>query len=178
MLTFDLKDPKTAEVIAAKLRAAMRYAPNVKAAAIARACSVKPQAVSGWTRTGRIDKKHLATLASMTGTTLDWWMDGRIDSLPEASDRTSPPPRAAVVQEELGFYGSPTTSRLIKAFERLSSADQERYLAEIEKRGDETQAIIEEFKKRDSPAAAAFGPAVSDRDVERKMNLQQHHKPR
>lgn len=42
---------------------------------IAEACGVSKQAVQGWKNTGRIDKRHLTALASLTGKPLEWWLD-------------------------------------------------------------------------------------------------------
>lgn len=44
------------------------------AARVAEACSVTPQAVSQWKRTGRIDKKHFAALSDLTGKPLAYWL--------------------------------------------------------------------------------------------------------
>jgi phage repressor protein C with HTH and peptisase S24 domain len=41
---------------------------------VATACGVTPQAVGGWRRTGRIDKKHLETLAKLTHRPLTYWL--------------------------------------------------------------------------------------------------------
>lgn len=44
----------------------------VQQSALADACGVSPQAVTGWKRTGRIAKKHLAVIADMSGVTVEW----------------------------------------------------------------------------------------------------------
>jgi hypothetical protein len=178
MLQFELpNDPRTAAIIAAKFRAALDHAPNLRASAIARACSVSAQAVSGWQRTGRIDKRHIPKLAAMTGTSLDWWMDGLAISPPVPADRSSPASRAQMVQEPLPVYGTPQDTRLLHAFQRLTESDRERFIREIEDLAATTDAIRAELQDVDSAAQAAFGPAVSDRDVEKRMKLA-HHRTR
>jgi len=42
---------------------------------IAKACGASKQAVQGWIKTGRIDKKHLPKLAELTKLPLEWWLD-------------------------------------------------------------------------------------------------------
>lgn len=55
---------------------------------IAKACSVSKQAVQGWIKTGRIDKKHLPKLAELTKLPLEWWLDS-------SQPTTSPAPEHA-----------------------------------------------------------------------------------
>lgn len=51
---------------------------------VARACGVTPQAVSGWKKNGRVAKRHLETLAGLTGKDLSYFLS------PDArSDRTN-----------------------------------------------------------------------------------------
>lgn len=61
--------------MAAKLAEAIKD-PPIEQTVIAEACGVTKQAVSGWLKTGRFDKKHLPTLARVTGRPLTWWLDG------------------------------------------------------------------------------------------------------
>lgn len=63
----------TAQAMAAKLDEAMRTS-GVKSVDIADACGVSKQAVQGWKKTGRIDKKHLPKLAKVTQLPLEWWL--------------------------------------------------------------------------------------------------------
>jgi transcriptional regulator with XRE-family HTH domain len=64
----------TAQKMAMKLAEAIQH-PPIEQTVIANACGVTKQAVSGWLKTGRFDKKHLPTLARVTGRSLDWWLD-------------------------------------------------------------------------------------------------------
>lgn len=50
--------------------------------AIAAGCGVTKQAVSGWRRTGMIDKAHLPALARISGRSLNWW-----HGLPDTGDQ-------------------------------------------------------------------------------------------
>lgn len=54
---------------------------KIPAQLVAASCNVSVQAVSKWRRSGNIDKKHLTTLASLTGLPLSWWLLG-----PDSSD--------------------------------------------------------------------------------------------
>jgi hypothetical protein len=58
-----------------RLKTAMDAAkPRVSSAALATACQVTPQAVNGWRTTGRVAKKHLATIAELTGRPLEYFL--------------------------------------------------------------------------------------------------------
>lgn len=57
-----------------RLERAFREVPKLSNVAIADACNVTPQAVGGWRRTGRVDKKHFAALAKLTGKPLAYWL--------------------------------------------------------------------------------------------------------
>ena len=59
--------------LAAKLRLALVDA-GVTDAALAKACKVSPQAVTGWKRTGRIHKRHLAKISELTGKPVTWFI--------------------------------------------------------------------------------------------------------
>lgn len=65
---------KTSESLSMKLANALE-ASDFKAADVARACGVSPQAVNGWVKTGRIDKKHLKRLSEIFNKPLDYWLD-------------------------------------------------------------------------------------------------------
>jgi len=43
---------------------------------VARVCKVSDQAVSGWLKTGRVDKAHLAKIAALTGVSVGWLLTG------------------------------------------------------------------------------------------------------
>ena len=64
----------TSEKIRAKLAEVLETS-SLRQSDIAEACGVSKQAVQGWTKTGRIDKKHLPSLASISGKPLSWWLD-------------------------------------------------------------------------------------------------------
>jgi SOS-response transcriptional repressor LexA len=79
--------PNEASDLAKKFAEAVDAA-KLKPSAIAEACGVTPQAVTGWRETGRIHKKHLAKLAELTGRPLAWWL-------------------GSVVEEPTNTYGGP-----------------------------------------------------------------------
>lgn len=39
-------------------------------------CKVSDQAVSGWLKTGKLDKSHLAKIATLTGVSVGWLLTG------------------------------------------------------------------------------------------------------
>lgn len=55
-----------------------------KQAWLARECGVTPQAVSGWIKTGNVDKAHLPTIADRTGLPIDWFLRKNVERLPAA----------------------------------------------------------------------------------------------
>lgn len=75
----------TSEIIRAKLAEVLETSP-LRQSDIAAACGVSKQAVQGWVRTGRIDKKHLPSLAAASGRPLEWWLDSG-GSEPVSSDQ-------------------------------------------------------------------------------------------
>ena len=64
--------------IGKRIEAALEQARPKKVAqtAVAKACNVTKQAVSGWIKTGKVDKKHLPVIAAMTGVDLNWLLTG------------------------------------------------------------------------------------------------------
>jgi len=61
--------------LARRVREAMdAHKPKVTSVALADACKVTPQAVNGWRKTGRLHKKHLATIAKLTDRPLSWFL--------------------------------------------------------------------------------------------------------
>lgn len=64
----------TSETIRAKLVEVLESS-SLRQSDIAAACGVSKQAVQGWVKTGRIDKKHLPNLATASGRPLEWWLD-------------------------------------------------------------------------------------------------------
>ena len=75
-------------------------------------------------------------------------------------------------QETLAFYHSDLRlNELISAFQQLTTADQDEFLTAMQERASKNAEIVKELGGRHSPAAAAFKPAVPDKDVARKMRL-------
>ena len=64
----------TSEKMAKKIRTALSET-GMTQVALAGKCNVSKQAVQSWLKTGRVDKKHLPTLAQATGKPLAWWLD-------------------------------------------------------------------------------------------------------
>jgi hypothetical protein len=53
--------------------------PRVTSAALADACHVTAQAVNGWRKTGRVAKRHLGTIAKLTGRPLEYFLGESAD---------------------------------------------------------------------------------------------------
>jgi hypothetical protein len=53
--------------------------PRVTSAALADACHVTAQAVNGWRKTGRVAKRHLGTIAKLTGRPLEYFLGESVD---------------------------------------------------------------------------------------------------
>lgn len=49
---------------------------KIPADLVAAECGVSVQAVNGWKKDGRVDKKHIKVLASLTGLPPVWWLPG------------------------------------------------------------------------------------------------------
>lgn len=61
--------------MARRIKAALRDAqPPVSGSALAKACDVTPQAVSGWIKNGRIAKKHIQKVAELTHKPLEYFL--------------------------------------------------------------------------------------------------------
>lgn len=68
-----------------RLKRAISQAPTrLTQQAIADECHVSKQAVGGWLRTGRVDKRHFATLSRLTGKPLAYFHGD--DSEPKSED--------------------------------------------------------------------------------------------
>jgi hypothetical protein len=82
-----------AEELARRFKRAMDVAsPTVRDAELARACGVEPQAITGWRKTGRIAKRHLAVIAEITGCGIDYLLgitDQPKKLLPHPDDEAS-----------------------------------------------------------------------------------------
>lgn len=72
------------DTLADRLAFAFSYAGLTKAD-IARACGVTPQAVSGWTKTGRISKEQIFPLADLTGFRAEWMTTGEGPMFPDGT---------------------------------------------------------------------------------------------
>jgi transcriptional regulator with XRE-family HTH domain len=61
--------------MARRIKMAMDEAkPPITGADLAEACGVTPQAVSGWRSTGRLGKRHLMTIARLTGRPVEYFV--------------------------------------------------------------------------------------------------------
>lgn len=82
----------TSQLMAEKLRRALNTR-GMSQATFAERCSVSKQAVQGWLKTGRVDKKHLQTFVAVLGYPLEWWLDA------SASNPTPAPSPSHVARE-------------------------------------------------------------------------------
>jgi len=72
--------------LARRIRYAFAQSARGTKAAVARECDINPQAVTGWERTGSIEKKYIPTLAKLTGRRLEYFMDSSVDDEASAGD--------------------------------------------------------------------------------------------
>lgn len=72
--TYDKAMLSTSQLMADKLRRALNTR-GMSQAVFAERCKVSKQAVQGWLKTGRVDKKHLQTFVAVLGYPLEWWLD-------------------------------------------------------------------------------------------------------
>lgn len=64
----------TSEKLAVRLKQAVKES-GLSQVAIAEKCAVSKQAVSGWLKTGRIDKQHLLKVAGITSRAMSWFVE-------------------------------------------------------------------------------------------------------
>lgn len=74
--------------LADRLSFAFAYS-GIRKADVARACNVTPQAVSGWTRTGRISKELIFVIADLTGFRAEWIATGEGAMFPDGTSVSS-----------------------------------------------------------------------------------------
>ena len=105
----------TSERMAQKLAEAIAGA-KLRQSDVAQACGVTKQAVQGWLKTGRIDKKHLATLAQLTNHPLTWWFDTSDPThAPNGVEQASQPPRVLATERSTSSSASnPTIQSAIR----------------------------------------------------------------
>ena len=90
--------------------------------AVAEACGVTEQALTGWLKTGRIHKKHLPTLSRLAGVDLSWLMTGVGIPRPEPPDQSiAEPPPPSYLQ-----------AALLEAFEGLTDAQQQQAIRDLQ----------------------------------------------
>lgn len=67
----------TSQRMAEKLKTALA-ARGLSQKEFAERCGASKQAVQGWIKTGRVDKKHLPKFVEVLKYPLEWWLDGTI----------------------------------------------------------------------------------------------------
>lgn len=114
----------TSAGLAKKLATALHEA-RLSQVMVANACGVTKQAVQGWLRTGRIDKKHLPKLSEISGKPLSWWLDANNSEIDRASIAKDE------INEELAPYRvSEWPFRTITAADYYSLSDYQRGMIE------------------------------------------------
>lgn len=83
-----------------RLRAAFSEAPVTQAAA-ARRLGITAQAVTGWLRTGKIDKRRLSAVSELLGKPLDYFMDPGTQPVHHAPGGNAAPPPALVHADQV-----------------------------------------------------------------------------
>jgi len=87
-------------------------------AEVARACKISEQAVSGWCRTGRIDKTHLPIIANITGSRLEWLLTGQG---PMRSDETPTQEQAESLIGYLKDRVSPRSKQVLLSIQQKAA---------------------------------------------------------
>jgi hypothetical protein len=75
--------------------------PPVTGTALAKACNVTPQAVSGWRKTGRVGKRHLTTISRLTGKSLEYFVAANVTTHNGKSGTPKPWLVEKVLDEEM-----------------------------------------------------------------------------
>lgn len=86
---------------------------------VAELCSVTPQAVTGWLKTGRIDKKHLLIIHRLTGHGFEWLLTG------EGSLRSASGASSAEADHTLALPLTPREHGMLLLFRQFSHEEQE-----------------------------------------------------
>lgn len=133
-----------AKDLAKRFRAALEEL-QLSNAQIAKACGVTLSAVTNWKTDGRIHKKHLATLAQLTGRPLAWWLG-------DPKVATTAPDAGAPSREE---------RQLLDAWRWLLPEEQASMKADIEARAARNMEAAKVFRLRVSPAPVATDARVA-----------------
>lgn len=146
--SIDTLGMNSAERMREKLGEVLRSG-DVSQSDIARACNVTRQSVNSWKTTGRIDKRHLPTLARLSGRPLTWWLDA-----------DEPSPRAKEVNALLSQRGPTPASMLAQA---MGAAKQGVLPSAYPEQIEELIALYPLFSPMDRATLDAFLLQVRDR---------------
>lgn len=127
--------------------------PRVTSTALAEACGVTDQAVNGWRKTGRVAKRHLGTIAKLTGRPLEYFL----------GDTASP---GATLWLKLGIEEGEAIKRL-----RDGDPDWRRYVLGLAMVEGKAQALLLQTMRQAVPdykVEQAFGNAPHVKAAERK----------
>lgn len=72
---------------------------------IAQKINISPQAITGWLKTGRINKEHVAVIAEMTGYDLNWLITGKGDKFKSMSSLLPISPIENRIESNAAWYG-------------------------------------------------------------------------
>jgi transcriptional regulator with XRE-family HTH domain len=84
--------------IAARLKSAIAAA-KVPKTTLATKCGVSDQAVTGWTKTGRISKKNLPAIAQALNVSVNWLLTGEDDDRQPGNDAVALSPQEMALLE-------------------------------------------------------------------------------
>ncbi|MFD2754267.1 helix-turn-helix domain-containing protein [Comamonas terrae] len=129
----------TAQQLAAKLESVLSD-PRIKQSDIADACGVSKQAVQGWKKTGRIDKKHLPKLAQVTGKPLEWWLS--IDGPQELLEAQTQKPSEEALVDAFSDWRLQASPRSLETINKLA------LLAKKNALRDEDWTLIDQLASR------------------------------
>lgn len=87
---------------------------------IAARCNVSKQAVQGWKKTGRIDKRHLPALSELSEIPLPWWLDPSQTTYMKPQEQPSDAPVAMEPQRQYRNPPWPFLSVSVEQYGTLS----------------------------------------------------------
>lgn len=125
-------------------------------ARVARACDVKAPSVYTWRDKGQVDKRHIPTLAALSGTRLAWWLEPDAPVPPTAQWLDSAGPGLADRDLADGFAQSvvapdqvteltPLEAQALLAFRGLTHEQRRETVAAMERTRELNRQIVTEL---------------------------------
>ena len=146
----------TAKDLAAKFNEAFPEGGATSNTVIAQACGISVQAVGQWRVTGRIHKRHLRTLADISGRSVSWWLgedvsvDGKSTSVAERINALPAPFRMQLLGRLMELEGAVAAGK----YQGLRSPNEYPQSHPFKQEAD----LWKQFQDPDSPLPAQSRP--------------------